>query len=41
MKYKSIWQIMNAKNDMEDKYTIIEHIIDGLMLEATKSKKKI
>lgn len=34
IKYRSIWQVMNATNNIEDKYTTIEHLVDGLILEA-------
>lgn len=39
-KYNSIWQVLNAKNDLESKYKVIEALIDGLLHSHTEQKKK-
>ncbi len=30
-KYNSIWQVLNARNDIESKYKTIEGLVDGLL----------
>ncbi|MGV8131596.1 MAG: hypothetical protein ACP5N7_05860 [Candidatus Pacearchaeota archaeon] len=30
-KYDSIWQVLNARNGVEDKYYVIEHLIDEMI----------
>ena len=35
-KYNSLWQVLNAQNDIEGKYKVLEALVDGVIAERDK-----
>ncbi len=41
MKYKSIWQVLNSRNELYEKYQVIETLVDGILKEDKEEVKCI
>jgi hypothetical protein len=39
-KYNSIWQVLNALNPLEDKYHVLEALVDGITEEARTDERR-
>ena len=40
IKYNSLWQVLNSSNSIEDKYNVMEKIVDGLVYQSLEEGKK-